>query len=390
MLRILLFMLLAVLPSDACIWDRDTLKEEAKGKLDTVRAITGWFDRYPARYYEMRLDRVTKELAEKPGSLDLHDDAGVACSRLGHHDEAIAWMEKKKAVLDAKPAEETAEDRYRYLSNTGTFHLIRWIVQSEEKRSADLTDLKLSEDFIKQALELNPDAHFGRERLQLMWIQWLLSPAPSSEEDMDAFNFLGIEGQTWTSHRSMAPPEGFTLEEGRKAITGLIQLGAAWESVDAFHALQRCLDTEQLAAVGFLAYLREKELHKEGKRSFHPSAEVRRWLEPASSTISSEAGAVSDFFPKARAAAKAREVAWLAYQEERFAAGMHPDTHPDFWKDWHEPDFPAMPGRTFDHFVRENTGLVLLGMAAIGLLVLIGLVLVVRRLFGKRRAAAVC
>lgn len=37
--------------------------EEAKGKLDTDRAIIGWFDRYPARYYEMRLERVIKELA---------------------------------------------------------------------------------------------------------------------------------------------------------------------------------------------------------------------------------------------------------------------------------------------------------------------------------------
>jgi hypothetical protein len=81
-------LLLSVIPAVACLWDRDTLKEEAAGKLDTVKAITGWFDRYPPRYYEMRLQRVTKELAEKPDALELYDDAGVACDRLGRS----AWM----------------------------------------------------------------------------------------------------------------------------------------------------------------------------------------------------------------------------------------------------------------------------------------------------------
>lgn len=390
MVRILLSLLLALLPSAACIWDRDTLRDEAKGKLDTVKAITGWFDRYPAKYYEMRLARVTEELKAKPDVLDLYDDAGVACSRLGRHDESIAWMEKKKVVLDSKSPDETKEERYRYLSNIGTFHLIRWITLPEQTRSSDLTDLKTSETFIAEALELNPDAHFGREKFQLMWIRWLLCPAPSSKEEMEAFNFLGIEGQTWTGRQPMARPEGFTLEDARKGITGLIQLGAAWESVDAFHALQRCLDTEESAAVGFLSYLREVELYKEGARSFHPSAEVRHWLEPSTSTISSEAGAVSDFFPKARAAAKEREATWIAYQGERFAKGMHPDTHPDFWKDWREPEFPKMPGRTFDHFVRENTGLVFLGVAAMGVSGLIVLILVIKRFSGRKRKSVSC
>ena len=121
MLRIFLFALLSVLPASACIWDRDTLRDEAKGKLDTVKAITGWFDRYPARYCEMRLDRVTKELEKKPDALDLYDDAGVACSRLGRHDEAIAWMTRKGEVLASKRPEETKEERYRYYSNLGTF-----------------------------------------------------------------------------------------------------------------------------------------------------------------------------------------------------------------------------------------------------------------------------
>jgi len=29
--------------------------------------------------------------------------------------------------------------------------------------------------------------------------------------------------------------------------------------------------------------------------------------------------------------------------QQRFAKGMHPDTHPDFWQGWNEPAMPAVP-----------------------------------------------
>lgn len=182
-----------VLPAQACLWDRDTLREEAKGKLDTVKAITGWFDRYPPRYYEMRLERVAEELESGPKDLDLYDDAGVACSRLGRHDESIAWMEKKKSVLNSLPDGGPADDRYRYLSNTGTFYLIRWITKPESARNVDFADLKTSEDYIARALEVNPDAHFGREKYQLMLIRWLLGKSGSFGDQGTNVGFLGLE-----------------------------------------------------------------------------------------------------------------------------------------------------------------------------------------------------
>src|SRR5438105_1575377 len=79
------------LPASACIWDRDTLATEVSGIMDTVRVITGRFERNPPLYYEMRLKRVAAEVVASPDKLELYDDAGVACDRLGRDDEALHW-----------------------------------------------------------------------------------------------------------------------------------------------------------------------------------------------------------------------------------------------------------------------------------------------------------
>ena len=369
MARILAFLLLLILPASACLWDRDTLQEEAKGKLDTVRAITGWFDRYPPRYYEMRLERVAAELAARPQSLDLYDDAGVACSRLGRHDEAIAWMQKKKAVLDATPGGGASDDRYRYLSNIGTFYLIRWIITDESVRSADLDDLKTSEGCIITALKLNPDAHFGREKYQLMLIQWLLGKTGKFSDDQMNASFLSLDANLFFNPGNNPPKPDPELEAARKGITGLIQLGAAWQSIDTFRALQLCLHSQRAASLAHLAYLRQKELTDAGATSLHPDEEVREAMAPFGNPESFHGTeAVERFYKNARAAADKRDKAWIAYQEERYAQGMHPDTHVEFWNAWKEPAMPGMPGSTFEHLAFRYPGTLLLGfIAALGL-----------------------
>ncbi len=386
MMRFIVILFLALLPARACLWDRDTLAEEAKGKLDTVKAITGWFDRYPPKYYEMRLERVTKELAAGPEDLDLYDDAGVACSRLGRHDEAIAWMVKKKAILDRMPEAETAEARYRYLSNIGTFHLIRWIVKPQAERNADLSDLKASEDFIARALEINPNAHFGREKFQLMLIRWLLGPGLGPDDFYDA-NFLNLQTNVRMHLGAIQQPQGFTLEEARLGLTGLVQLGAAWQSADLFQTLQACLNAEQNGTLARLARLRMQELLAEGATSLHPSGDVdEQYREPYNfkDTVKDEKR-IDRFYQRARTAAKQREAAWITYQEARFAKGQHPDTHPDFWKDWREPEFPQLPDGHWD--LRDSPAPQILTAIAVAIL-LSWLVKRISRSLAKRSRAA--
>jgi len=344
MLRILGLFVLFVLPAVACKWDRDTLKEESKGNLDTVKAITGWFDRYPARYYEMRLERVAKEVADQPERLDLYDDAGVACDRLGRFDDAIAWMERKDARLQALPAADNAEHRYRYLANLGSFYMDRWISRAPEVRNADLADLREAEKLVAAAIELNPDAHFGRERYQLQMIRWLLKDGPAEKFEWMSF----IEPEAWSSRKSE--------EKAVAGLTGLILLGEGWMSTDIFSSLYVSLENMNLASLAELAYCRGKELEEAGAKSLHPLEEVRAKMgyEPSMSLTEEKRRVVAEYFKRARAAAKSRHSAWIQYQEARFARGQHPDSDPRFWDEWKEPEFPEFPRMTFWEWVQRN------------------------------------
>ncbi len=167
-----------------CLWDSDTLRTEATGAPGMVETIVGRFDRYPPLYYEMHLERVATELdadpSDHPKNLAAYDDAGVACDRLGRHDEAIEWMSRKRTALDALPAsEDRTEHEYRYLPNLGTFHAHRWLAAGADR--SDMADIEVARDLIAQAIELNPDAHFGRERYQLMALAWILEPTGTDD-----------------------------------------------------------------------------------------------------------------------------------------------------------------------------------------------------------------
>ena len=126
----------------ACLWDRDTPADEARGLPEVVAVLTGRFERNPPLFYEMRLERVTDHLQSHPEDLAAYDDAGVACDRLGRGDEAISWMEKKRAQLDGLDASrpEVKEQLYRYHANLGTFLVHRWVQargRSDEDRRGE-------------------------------------------------------------------------------------------------------------------------------------------------------------------------------------------------------------------------------------------------------------
>lgn len=348
MFRLLIPYLLCVGGASACMWDSDTLAEEAKGRPETARIIVGWFNQYPPRYYEMRLERVAREIESKPDDLGLYDDAGVACDRLGRHDEAIAWMEKKKAILDALPASEVKEHRYRYLANLGTFIVHRWISQPESIRNADLAPLREGESLIAKAIEENSDAHFGREVYQLNAIRWMLYESTPPGESYPTLLEKGwISVDAFSGSNSEA-------DEQISGITGLIQLGAAWNSLDAFHTLTAVLESGRYASLAELSYYRELELVGQGAGSIHPVASVRERIVPQQSHTLKNRKSVSAYYPIARLAALNRNKAWIVYQNERFEMGMHPDTHPDFWRSWIEPPFPEMPGPSLtDRFITQ-------------------------------------
>ncbi len=336
----------------ACLWDRDTPSDEAKGLPEVVAVVTGRFERNPPLFYEMRLKRVTDQLLEQPDDLGAYDDAGVACDRLGRGDEAIAWMEKKSQRLHRLDASwpQVKEHRYRYHANLGTFLVHRWIRQGGDR--ARIEDVKRSRDEIATALEINPNAHFGREKYQLKAIEWLIDP-PSSSGSEDLPNLLG-----WTPYPVGHFEDPKTADDAVRGLAGLVVLGNAWESIDIFHALNVALLHDTLGyqktleggrnTLAYLAWLRCRELIDAGKSSMLPDApkgevlkarlrrpaidEPERLLEPA--------------FVKLRAEADAWQAARTAFMMKRLNEGRHPDTDPDFWNGYTEKPAPGLPTKS--------------------------------------------
>jgi tetratricopeptide (TPR) repeat protein len=171
----LLLSLIALLPISvlACIWDRDTLAYEAKEFPGALRVIVGRFERNPPLYYEMRLKRVTDQLRKEPDRLDLYDDAGAAADRLGRSQEAIHFMIRKRQQIELlQEGDVKREHLYRYHANIGTFMAHQWLKDPE--RDGDLELLREAYENISEAIRINPEAHFGREIIQLMVMEWAL------------------------------------------------------------------------------------------------------------------------------------------------------------------------------------------------------------------------
>ena len=158
--RVLALLALAVLapPAWACIWDSDTLDDELRG-LPEARAlvVTGRWHRHGKAYYEHRVKTLPAHLESHPGDLAAYDDLAVAHERLGDRDAALAVINRKEKALKSHPDDE---HRYRMLANRGTF-----------LAHAGRFDEALVE--LGKAVELNPDAHFGRERYQILAIRFV-------------------------------------------------------------------------------------------------------------------------------------------------------------------------------------------------------------------------
>jgi tetratricopeptide (TPR) repeat protein len=127
----------------ACLWDYDTLRQERARFPSALELMTGKFLRHSPAFYEWRVRDRLARLQENPDDLRLRDDLAVAYHKIGRNQPK----------------------RYETLSNLGTFYILDG-------------DLKKGLTFIDQALEVNPDAHFGRERYQKWLVEYALSRYP--------------------------------------------------------------------------------------------------------------------------------------------------------------------------------------------------------------------
>lgn len=318
-----------------CLWDRDTLTDDARGRMGVAKVIVGWFDRNPDRYYELRLERVLGELENSPEGLELYDDAAVALDRLHRSEKAIALMKRKAQVMRSfdpvKHKKLLWEHKYRYLANLGTFHVHHWLGLLPGARAGQLHHLQKAEELISAAIDHNPDAHWGREVYQLKVIQALLvrnTSKKNAEEIAPWSDLIEMEGQQaqWEAKKAV---EGYS---------GMIKLGSAWRSIDMFNNLRIALSVERRSSLAYAAELRMRELKGYGAKSEFLDEE-QNWRRFAYRPEDDDKEYTEAWFQKARAAADERHEARLEYMEARFARGLHPDTDSEFWDDWEEPDF---------------------------------------------------
>lgn len=334
----------------ACLWDRDTPREEAIGMPEVVAVLTGRFERNPPKYYEMRLARIERQLRNDPIDLAAYDDAGVACDRLGMSEEAIEWMARKRLELNKRDPShpEIREQLYRYHANLGTFMVHRWIRQGADRMNID--ELKLACDEIVKALEINPNAHFGREKYQLKAMRWLIDP-PQIDSFQPLPNLLG-----WSfgdMYGEITEPE--EAAEAVRGLAGLIVLGNAWESVDIFHALNIALQRDSVGfsrgrdggrnSLAYFAWLRCNELVDSGRGSLLPGAptgNILKELLPQPGFVNGEL-LLDPAFKRLRGEAEEWHQARVSFLSRRLEEGRHPDTDPNFWEGFIATPAPELP-----------------------------------------------
>ena len=148
-----LFLILAVLVStaSACLWDYDTLLEEMSQSPTAIELVTGAFPRHSTDFYQWRIEDRQQKLAGGDERQTHYDDIAVAYDKLHQQEKAIEWMLRKEVKYPGQ---------YETYANLGTFHI----------HSGNFPE---GAKYILKALEINPSAHFDRERYQLYVVQYL-------------------------------------------------------------------------------------------------------------------------------------------------------------------------------------------------------------------------
>lgn len=200
-------LLIVLVPSvlTACLWDSDTIDEERRQFPTALELITGKFLRHSPAFYKWRIEDRKKRLLEKPENVALYDDLAVAYEKTGQTDLAIETMMAKEKI---KPG------LYETYANLGTFYIHAGRLEEGLEQ-------------IEKAIEINPNAHFGREVYQKLLVEYVLLRRDSIDAEppnapteigtpLDGFSEFVLERQ-WS-------PDGETsrIEEAQRAAEGIL------------------------------------------------------------------------------------------------------------------------------------------------------------------------
>ncbi|MEL6109814.1 MAG: hypothetical protein AAFU85_27715 [Planctomycetota bacterium] len=246
--------------SQACDWDTETLLQERSRFPSVLELIVGKFPRHSQEYYQWRLEDRLAKLELNRTDDRLLDDVAVSHEKLGRYHEAIAVA---KEQLERNP------DRYESLANLGTFLI----------HSGKLTDGLV---FIERAIEVNPEAHFGREKYQVILVKYVLS---RSTESGLALPLRGDDGPTWLEFLRKELAEGseesLTFEQTKEATNGILGM-MRFSRHDSPVLLEVLGDLQLKLGSNQLAY----RAYRSAARNAKDASAKKRYEEMASQAIS--------------------------------------------------------------------------------------------------------
>lgn len=324
-----------------CLWDSDTVAMELKGMPELQDVVAGRFERNPDLYYEMRLARYEK--MDRTPFLEEYFDLAVACDRLGRHDEAIGWIKAfdEDAARVKMSESKWKEVSYKRNANLGTFYIHRGLKKGNE----GLADLKKGLELIEKAIEINPEAHFGREKVQAALVRQMIWRG-NQDEKIAKLESEGKEDEAEEVGWENPPETGLTREEIREGVIGLMVLGNAWEAPVAWHWLLGTLKVHD----GNLAVLIEQRLHE-----LDPVYEKNHREDLPDPLINFHAGVSQEGrIKRVYSDLRANGEKWAQHREafmlQRLQGGKHPDTDEDFWEGYEEVPGIEIKDNLFDRF----------------------------------------
>ncbi|MCH8980170.1 MAG: hypothetical protein IH945_13165 [Armatimonadetes bacterium] len=223
---------------------------------------------------------------------------------------------------------------YELYANLGTVRVHDWF-----RRGApddDLASLEQAITEIEQAIKINPDAHFGREVVQLHVMRLLLL---SKRGD-----FGGYDGPASKLHEQFLDYRGKAVDRrshNKKLIdgaVGMIVMGGGWESPDMYAFLAGLLTQHEDSVLADLALKRENELLEAGrKQAFSRKMRQATGIVGLSPMIDdSREQEMRRYFSAVRENGDEHKANRDAFMLAKLEKGEHPDTHDDFWDGYEE------------------------------------------------------
>jgi hypothetical protein len=153
--------------------------------------LTERFARHGRAFYLERNRLAREDLSRLPpsGPWDAQcDDLAAGLDRLGDDEGAVHVMRDKLASQNERGVAETG--RYTTYANLGTFLIHGGLPAAEAGDAAAKERVREGSDFIRKAIEVNPESHFGREQWQVATVEFLLA-AIDGPELLRTFDLIG-------------------------------------------------------------------------------------------------------------------------------------------------------------------------------------------------------